>query len=107
MEFFRIKTNIDFIGKKNYALAFSSILILITIISLIIHKGPRYGVDFAGGISVRVKFSQPVTAAEINMNSRFNQAKKTLILKIFRRHSVKRYQKNLEKDALRFEKLRP
>ena len=65
MEFFRIKTNIDFIGKKNYALAFSSILILITIISLIIHKGPRYGVDFSGGISVRVKFSQPVTAAEI------------------------------------------
>jgi len=65
MELFRIKTNIDFIGKKNYALAFSSILILITIVSLIIHKGPRYGVDFAGGISVRVKFSQPVTAAEI------------------------------------------
>ena len=65
MEFFRVKTNIDFIGKKNYALAFSSILILVTIISLIIHKGPRYGVDFAGGISVRVKFSQPVTAAEI------------------------------------------
>jgi len=65
MEFFRIKTNIDFIGKKNYAFAFSGILILITIISLIMHKGPRYGVDFAGGISVRVKFSQPVTAAEI------------------------------------------
>ena len=65
MDFFRVKTNIDFIGKKNYALAFSSILILITIISLIIHKGPRYGVDFSGGISVRVKFSQPVTAAEI------------------------------------------
>ncbi|WAC07481.1 MAG: protein translocase subunit SecF [Thermodesulfobacteriota bacterium] len=65
MEFFRIKTNIDFIGKKIYALAFSSILILITIISLIIHNGPRYGVDFSGGISVRAKFSQPVTAAEI------------------------------------------
>ena len=65
MDFFRIKTNIDFIGKKNYALAFSSILILITIISLVIHKGPRYGVDFSGGISVRVKFFQPVTAAEI------------------------------------------
>lgn len=65
MDFFRVKTNIDFIGKKNYALAFSSILILITIFSLIMHKGPRYGVDFSGGISVRVKFSQPVTAAEI------------------------------------------
>ena len=65
MDFFRVKTNIDFIGKRHYALAFSSILILITIISLIMHKGPSYGVDFAGGISVRVKFSQPVTAAEI------------------------------------------
>ena len=65
MDFFRVKTHIDFIGKKHYALAFSSILILITIISLIMHKGPRYGVDFSGGISVRVKFFQPVTAAEI------------------------------------------
>lgn len=65
MEFFRTKTNIDFIGKRRYAIAFSCILLLITVISLIAHRGPRYGVDFAGGVLIQVKFSQPVTAAEI------------------------------------------
>ncbi|MFH0811503.1 MAG: protein translocase subunit SecF [Pseudomonadota bacterium] len=65
MEFFRPNTNIDFVGKQKHALTFSAILILITIISLIVHKGPRYGVDFAGGIVVQVKFSKPVTAEEI------------------------------------------
>lgn len=68
MEFFRPNTNIDFVGKQKYALTFSAILILITIISLILHKGPRYGVDFAGGIVVQVKFSKPVTAEEIKQH---------------------------------------
>lgn len=65
MEFFRIKTNIDFIGKRTYAIAFSCILLLITVASLVVHRGPRYGVDFAGGVLIQVKFSQPVTAAQI------------------------------------------
>ena len=65
MEIFRTKTNIDFIGKKNYALIFSGILVLVTIFSLVIHKGLRYGVDFSGGILIQVKFSQPVTASQI------------------------------------------
>ena len=65
MELFKSKTTIDFVGKQNYAIALSSLLILITLISLVAHGGPRYGIDFAGGVLVQVKFSQPVTAAEI------------------------------------------
>ncbi|HNR14371.1 MAG TPA: protein translocase subunit SecF [Thermodesulfobacteriota bacterium] len=65
MELFRKKTNIDFVGKKKYAFTFSALLILITIASLVVHGGPRYGIDFAGGVLMRVKFSQPVTAAEV------------------------------------------
>jgi preprotein translocase subunit SecF len=65
MELFRNKTNIDFIGKRKYAIIFSCILLLITVLSLIAHGGPRYGVDFAGGVLIQVKFSQPVTAALI------------------------------------------
>lgn len=65
MEFFPPNTKFDFIGKQKFALAFSGLLILVTIISLVIHHGPRYGVDFSGGVLIQVKFSQPVTADEI------------------------------------------
>ena len=65
MEFFPPNTNFDFVGKQKFALAISGFLILITIISLIIHHGPRYGVDFSGGLLIQVKFSQPVTADAI------------------------------------------
>lgn len=65
MELFKSKTNIDFIGKRKLALTLSAVLVLITIISLIAHGGPRYGIDFAGGILVQVKFTDSVTASEI------------------------------------------
>ena len=58
MEFFPPNTTFDFVGKQKFALAISGFLILITIISLIIHHGPRYGVDFSGGLLIQVKFSQ-------------------------------------------------
>jgi preprotein translocase subunit SecF len=60
-------TNINFMGKKWMAIGLSCVLILIGIISLIIHKGPRYGIDFAGGILVQVEFGKPTTPSEIRM----------------------------------------
>lgn len=60
IEFVRPDINIDFIGKKNIFFMISLLLISISIISLIIHKGPRKGVDFAGGSSIQIKFNEPV-----------------------------------------------
>ena len=65
MEIIRPGTNFDFIGKKTYALILSCFLILIGAVSLIMHGGPRYGIDFAGGVLVQVKFSQNVSVDEI------------------------------------------
>lgn len=65
MQFIKPGINIDFIGKRKIAFCVSAILILISIVSLIIHKGPKYGVDFAGGTVIQVKFSSPVKAADI------------------------------------------
>ena len=42
-------TKIDFIGKRKIGFLFSSILALAGIISLVMHGGPRYSVDFTGG----------------------------------------------------------
>ena len=52
MQFIKSDINIDFIGKRKIAFGISIAMILISLISLIIHKGPRYGIDFAGGGAV-------------------------------------------------------
>jgi preprotein translocase subunit SecF len=53
-------TNIDFIGMRRYAYAFSAILILAGVLSLIFKGGPKYGVDFEGGFNVQIEFSRTV-----------------------------------------------
>jgi preprotein translocase subunit SecF len=60
LEFIKPGTKIDFMGKKGIAFLFSGIVILIGIVSLILHGGPIYGVDFAGGTLAQVRFTQPV-----------------------------------------------
>jgi preprotein translocase subunit SecF len=64
MQFFS-NTKIDFQGVRKYAYMFSGSLILISIISLILHGGPRYSIDFTGGLSIRVQFAKPVTEHEV------------------------------------------
>jgi preprotein translocase subunit SecF len=50
-------SNIDFIGKIKVAFLISGILILSGIISLIIHGGPKYGIDFTGGTLLELDFT--------------------------------------------------
>ena len=65
MQFIKPDINIDFIGKAKYAYTLSAVLITISIITLIIHKGPHYGIDFAGGTEIQVKFNANVSAEAI------------------------------------------
>ncbi|MDR2124023.1 MAG: protein translocase subunit SecF [Desulfovibrio sp.] len=53
--------NVDFIGIRRYAYAVSFLLILAGLASFFYTGGPRYGIDFAGGAVVQVKFAQPVS----------------------------------------------
>ena len=65
MQFIKPDININFVGKRKIAFALSLAMILISIASLVIHQGPKYGIDFAGGTLVQVKFDAPVNLADI------------------------------------------
>jgi len=56
VEFFR-NTNIDFLGKKWYFLAFSLIFSVAGVLSMLFWHGIPWGVDFRGGTLVYVKFA--------------------------------------------------
>jgi preprotein translocase subunit SecF len=58
MEFFH-EPKINWMEIKWYFIALSLALALIGIVSLMVHHGPAYGIDFRGGTLVDVKFSQP------------------------------------------------
>ena len=65
MEFIKADINFDFLGKRKIAFSFSLAVILIGIISLIAHKGLRYGIDFSGGTLIQIKFASPVRMEDI------------------------------------------
>lgn len=53
MRFFG-ETKIDFIGKRKIAFIISIIIIAAGIVSLVINKGPKYSIDFTGGVSLEL-----------------------------------------------------
>ena len=65
MELIRPDTRIDFIGKRYYAFVISTIVILVSFGSIFLHGGLKYGVDFAGGILLQIKFSKAVDISEV------------------------------------------
>jgi preprotein translocase subunit SecF len=59
IQFFK-DTKIDFLGYRKIAITFSIILTIITIVSVIFHRGFNYSIDFVGGSLVQLKFEKPV-----------------------------------------------
>ena len=65
MELIRPDINLDFVGKRKLAIGLSLFLVLIGLVSLVVKGGPAYGIDFAGGTLVQIKFAQPTTATDL------------------------------------------
>ena len=65
MEIFKRVPQFDFMKKKNAAVALSIMVILIGIISILFHGGLKYGIDFAGGTLVQLKFTNPPVIGDV------------------------------------------
>lgn len=66
MQLVRPDSNIDFLSKRKYAMAFSAIILLISIISLFPQvRGLNLGIDFTGGTLVEVQFAQAQSIADV------------------------------------------
>ena len=71
MQFIKPDINVNFLGKRKVAFYISLAMILVSFASVSIHKGLRYGVDFAGGTLIQVKFSAPaaIDAIKAGLNT--------------------------------------
>ncbi|HIF02604.1 MAG TPA: protein translocase subunit SecF [Nitrospinaceae bacterium] len=65
MEIFKRVTEFDFMGQKTTAIWLSCAIILIGVISIMMHGGLKYGIDFEGGTLVQLKFENPPEIEEI------------------------------------------
>ena len=57
---FLSNTKINFIGNRKVGYIISGILVLASIVSLVMHGGPKYNIDFTGGTLIHLKFENPV-----------------------------------------------
>ncbi len=64
MEIFNHNSNIPFLGMRKVSIAIAVFLMLASI-ALIAVKGLNYGLDFTGGVSLVVDYTQPVEISEV------------------------------------------
>jgi len=71
MEFFKYSKTFNFMGKSKLAITFSIAIVLLSYI-LLITKGLNYGVDFAGGTIVQVKYNKTAPIDEMREKLKTN-----------------------------------
>lgn len=64
MRFFK-ETNIPFVKFSKTAITFSSLFLLISLVSIFLIRGFNLGIDFTGGTLVQVQFDRETTTGEI------------------------------------------
>ena len=60
-----VNANFDFLKSRRFAYLFSGAMILVGLVSLALHGGPNYSIDFEGGLMMRLAFEQPVAVGEL------------------------------------------
>jgi len=65
LELLKPGTRIDFVSRMKKAVYISIALIIISIGSLVYHKGPNWGVEFTGGTEIHIKLAKDVSIPDI------------------------------------------
>jgi preprotein translocase subunit SecF len=65
MEFLKPGINFDFVGRMKLACGISIAAMVISIASVVWHGGLNYGIDFAGGTLVQLKFQKATSTEQI------------------------------------------
>lgn len=58
-------SKIDFIGMRKITLVLSLVVLLLGVGSLVIEGGPKYGIDFSGGVLAQVRFDNAIEPQDI------------------------------------------
>jgi len=64
MEWFR-DSKINFLQVRRPAMLISATVIVLSIISVIMHGGPNYSIDFLGGTTIQLRFEKQITEGEV------------------------------------------
>jgi|SRR5215471_11185957 len=60
-----VNANYDFVGKRRWFYLLSGGLMALSIVSILLHGGLNYGIDFTGGMLIQVRYDKPVTVADV------------------------------------------
>jgi len=58
LELIKPGTHFNFLKYRKLAYLISAVVIVAGLVSLVVKGGPRYGVDFAGGLSIQIRFAK-------------------------------------------------
>jgi len=60
-----VNTHYDFVGKRRWFYTASLGAVALAILSIVLHGGLNYGIDFTGGALVQVRYDRPVNVGEV------------------------------------------
>src|SRR5262245_54798687 len=60
-----VNANYDFVGKRRWFYIASAALIVISLLSILLHGGLNYGIDFTGGTLIQIRYDKPVGVGDV------------------------------------------
>ncbi len=60
-----VNANYDFVGKRRWFYGVSVGLVALGLLSIAVHGGLNYGIDFTGGTLIQVRYEKPVTVGDV------------------------------------------